>query len=160
MSYGAEKAFDYHDPNSAAEIRALTRNALSYALDCFCEGSSMKFCYAALGRAGGRYTTLEPYSEHSHTRKMVKPEWVLGPAILGQDVGWKDPYGVKANPDIHAFGVEWFACAQRMLDRGELRPHPAKVSDGVGFAGILDGIESLSRKEVSGQKLVYRVTEI
>lgn len=159
QEYGAKKAFNYHDPKSANDIRAYTLNALDYALDCHCDSSSIEFCYRAIGQAGGRYTTLEPYLEQvAQTRKRVKPDWILGPALLGKKVGWKKPYTIKANPELRVFGREWFRCAQHLLDRGDLRPHPVRVGDKVGFEGILDGINILKRKNVSGEKLVYRVS--
>ncbi|KAI0867313.1 GroES-like protein [Hypoxylon argillaceum] len=95
--YGAAKTFDYHDPSSANEIREYTKNDLWYALDCICEESSMQFCYAALGRAGGRYTTLLPYPQHLHTRKRVKPEWLLAPTLLGRRIGWPAPYNIEGD---------------------------------------------------------------
>ncbi|GAW22507.1 hypothetical protein ANO14919_120440 [Xylariales sp. No.14919] len=52
--YGAEKAFDYHNPDNAEVIRSYTKSALWYAVDCYCEESSMEFCYRAIGRAGGK----------------------------------------------------------------------------------------------------------
>ena len=39
---------------------------------------------------------------------------------------------------------------------GKLKNHPAKVMPG-GFPGILEGLEMIRRKEVSGFKLVYEV---
>lgn len=157
-SFGAEKAFDYNDPDSAEQIKRYTHNALDFALDCYCEGSSAKFCYGAIGRAGGRYITLEPYPERvAQTRRRVKPGWILGPALLGEDVGWKEPYTIKANPELRSFGKEWFQCAQGLLDRGELRPHPIQIGDKKGLEGVLEGIEILRRKNISGQKLVYSI---
>lgn len=117
----------------------------------------MQFCYKAIGRAGGRYTTLEPYPEGHATRKRVKPEYILGPALLGRRIGWKEPYTIEANPELRIFGRNWFQCVQRLLDSGEIRPHPVKLHDRVGFDGILEGIELLRKKSVSGEKLVYRV---
>ncbi|KAL1970223.1 hypothetical protein VTN77DRAFT_5383 [Rasamsonia byssochlamydoides] len=157
--YGAEKAFDYHSPTAVDEIRKYTKNALVYALDCFCDASSMIFCYGALGRAGGRYTTLEPYLERLHTRKTVKPDWVLGPALFGKKIAWNGPYGLEGDPQLRVFGREWFLCAQRMLDRGEIVPHPARVGEKIGLEGVLDGLELLRKRAVSGEKLVYRVAE-
>lgn len=119
----------------------------------------MKFCYAAIGRAGGRYTTLEPYPEHLHTRKRVRPEWILGPALLGRRIGWKDPYDIQANPGLRVFGREWFECVQRMLDKGEIRPHPVRVGERAGLENVLEGVEVLREKAVSGEKLVYYVGE-
>ncbi|KAI2601872.1 GroES-like protein [Hypoxylon sp. NC1633] len=154
-TYGAEKAFDYHDPHCAAEIRAYTSDTLFYALDCFCEPSSMRICYAAIGRAGGRYATLEPYPEDCLTRKAIKPEWLLGPVLLGKRVGWRHPYSVEPDPDLYSFGKEWFLCVQRMLDTGQIRPHPIRVDERVGFEGILDGTKLIKNRAISGQKLVY-----
>lgn len=55
-SYGADACFDYNSPTCGADIRAFTNNALDYALDCITKESSMKICYQALGRCGGRCT--------------------------------------------------------------------------------------------------------
>jgi hypothetical protein len=117
----------------------------------------MKFCYEVIGRAGGRYTTLEPYPQHLHTRRRVKPEWVLSLALLGKSIAWKDPYYVGENPHLRAFGRNWFQCAQRMLDKGEIRPHPVQVGETYGFEAVLKGIELLRQRTVSGTKLVFRI---
>ena len=150
-------AFDYHDTDCVDRIKDYTGNALDYAIDCFCTSASMKFCYGAIGRAGGRYTTLEPYAEQSLTRKRVNPEWILSLALLGKTIGWKKPYGCDANPELRAFGREWFRCAQRLLTTGEVKPHPVRVGDRTGFEAVLDGLEILKQGQVSGEKLVYRI---
>lgn len=160
-SYGAEKAFDYNDANCAAQIKAYTRNALDFALDCYCEGMSTKFCYSVIGRAGGRYTTLEPYPEHvAKERKRVKAEWLLGPSLLGEKVGWPQPYTIEANLELRIFGRKWFQCAQRLLDNKELRPHPVRIGETEGFEAILDGLQLVKKKALSGQKLVYRLGQL
>ncbi|KAK0732952.1 chaperonin 10-like protein [Lasiosphaeria miniovina] len=158
-SYGAAEAFDYRDPSSVDSIKAYTGNALDFALDCVCQGSSMKFCYAAIGRAGGRYTTLEPFPQNMHTRKRVKPDWLLGAALLGREIGWKEPYRVEADPELRQFGRDWVLCAQRLLDCGDIKPHPARVGREVGLEPVLEGIELLRQKAVSGEKLVYRIAK-
>ncbi|GAP83760.1 putative zinc-binding dehydrogenase family [Rosellinia necatrix] len=156
---GAQEAWDYHDPDCAEKIKAYTEDELGFALDCFCRGSSMEFCYKALGRAGGRYTTLEPYPAHLHKRKRVKPDWLLGPALVGREVAWKDPYHIKPKPELRSFGKQWFLTAQRMLDRGEVRPHPIRIGEKFGLEGVLEGIEILRQGALSGEKLVYRIGE-
>jgi NADPH:quinone reductase-like Zn-dependent oxidoreductase len=55
-SYGADDIFDYHEATCGEDIRALTKNALEYALDCITEENTMKICYQALGRCGGKCT--------------------------------------------------------------------------------------------------------
>lgn len=157
-SYGAAEVFDYHDSSSVDKIKAYTRNALDFTLDCVSQGSSIKFCYSVIGRAGGRYTALEPYPEQQTQvrSRRVKPDWILGAALLGREIGWKEPYHIKADAELREFGRDWIMCAQGMLDRGEIRPHPVRVSSG-GLNGVLDGIELLRQGSISGEKLVYNI---
>ncbi|KAM7200667.1 GroES (chaperonin 10)-like protein [Naviculisporaceae sp. PSN 640] len=159
-SYGAAEVWDYNDPSTPDKIKSYTRNALCFALDCACDpSSSMNFCYSVIGRAGGRYTTLEPYpEEQASTRsRRVKPDWVIGASLLGREIGWKEPYHVKADPGLRQFGREWMEYAQGMLDRGEIRPHPVRVGKEEGLEHVLEGIDMLRKKKVSGEKLVYKI---
>lgn len=59
-SYGADECFDYSSPTCGADISAFTSNALDYALDCITEESTMKICYQALGRCGGKCISPTP----------------------------------------------------------------------------------------------------
>lgn len=68
-SYGADIAFDYRLSTCAADIGAQTKNSLCYALDCISTSQSMDLCYAALGRAGGRYTALSRTRRESPRRE-------------------------------------------------------------------------------------------
>ncbi|GKZ36248.1 hypothetical protein AbraIFM66950_007245 [Aspergillus brasiliensis] len=158
LSYGAEKTFDYRSPDCAKDIKSYTKNALAYAIDCITVPSSMKLCYEAIGRAGGRYTALDPYPEAQATRKVVKPDWILGSTVKGRGSTWMAPYGRDADPDARIFADELYSGAQKHLLEGKLKNHPAKVMSG-GFPGILEGLEMIRRKEVSGFKLVYEVDQ-
>ncbi|KAF5004820.1 hypothetical protein FDECE_8697 [Fusarium decemcellulare] len=153
-SFGAEAVFDYRLDTCTDDIRKHTRNSLKYVLDCISEPETMQFCYKCIGRTGGKYTALEPFPQFLHTRPTVKPNWVLGPTLLGKRIGWGPPFERDGDPDVREFGIKWFATAQRLLDEGKLRTHPVKLMEG-GFGGVLDGLEILRKKQVSGQKLVY-----
>ncbi|KAK4201206.1 Enoyl reductase LovC [Triangularia verruculosa] len=154
-SYGAEQVFDYRSPDCAVTIREYTNNALEYSLDCITTVESMKICYAAIGRRGGRYTALDPFPDVvANTRRVVKADWVLGPVMLGKDIGWPAPHGRPANPELSAFGVEWVRTVQSLLEQGKLRAHPTEVRRG-GLEGALDGLDRIKNKKVSGVKLVY-----
>lgn len=59
--FGADVCFDYNEANCGPEIRKFTGNALDYALDCITEESTMKICYEALGRCGGKCMLLLPF---------------------------------------------------------------------------------------------------
>lgn len=69
-SYGADVCFDYNTSTCGPDIRAFTKNALDYALDCITEESTMKICYQALGRCGGKckspHFLLLPFSGPPH----------------------------------------------------------------------------------------------
>ncbi|KAK4119458.1 NAD(P)-binding protein [Parathielavia appendiculata] len=153
-SFGATDVFDYRSPTCIDDIRKRTRKSLEYVLDCVSEPETMEFCYKCLGRAGGKYTALEPYAEILHTRpRTVRPDWVLGPSVLGESVGWPEPFTRESDEELRRFGLDWFGTVQALLHDGKIRPHPVKVLEG-GFEGVADGLEQLRRKQVSGQKLV------
>ncbi|KAK0383742.1 hypothetical protein NLU13_9653 [Sarocladium strictum] len=154
-SYGADAVFDYKSPTCAEDIRTYTRNCLRLALDSITTPETTRLCYAALGRAGGRYVGLDPYS-HAVTasRSVVHADWVFGMDLLGEDVEWPAPHGRRANPVAREFGVAWNKTLQSLLDRGLIRPHPQLVRD-TGLAGALEGLDELRSKKVTGQKLVY-----
>ncbi|KAJ5116773.1 zinc-binding dehydrogenase family oxidoreductase [Penicillium angulare] len=156
-SYGADNVFDYRLPTCAADIKAHTKNNLLYALDCISTSQSMDLCYAALGRAGGRYTALEPFSEGiAATRKVVKPDWILGPVMLGRPIDWPAPHNRPAMPDMAEFGVKWRKTLQELYDKNVLRAHPLVIRSG-SIEGIFAGMKDLKDGKLSGKKLIYPV---
>ncbi|KFZ23608.1 hypothetical protein V502_01915 [Pseudogymnoascus sp. VKM F-4520 (FW-2644)] len=157
-SYGADNVFDYNAPDVAESIKAYTKNTLNYALDIITEVKTMKHCYGAIGRAGGKYTCLEKYPEHLHTRKTVTPDLVMGISILGKRIALDHGYGSDENLELREFGVEWYVTLQQLIGEGKLRPHPIKVLPG-GFHGILDGLSLLKSRTISAQKLVVEIAE-
>ncbi|RAK98121.1 zinc-binding alcohol dehydrogenase family protein [Aspergillus ibericus CBS 121593] len=154
---GAEAVFDYRSPTCVADIRGHTRNSLRYVLDCISETSSMEFCYATIGRAGGLYTSLAVCSSRvKATRPTVKADWVFHPALFGREVAWPNPYNRVADPNMRETARELYGEAQLLLDQGLLRPHPIEVQEG-GFPAILDAIQRVRQKDVSGVKLVCAI---
>ncbi|KAI1085698.1 putative zinc-binding dehydrogenase family oxidoreductase [Whalleya microplaca] len=156
-SFGATAVFDYHQESCADDIRKHTRHSLKFVLDCISEPETMQFCYKCLGRAGGKYTALEPFPGFLHNRKKtVEPDWVLGPTLLGKPLSWPEPFGREGDEEYRKFGFEWFAVVQKLLDDGKLETHPLEVV-GDSLNGILEGLEILRKKQVSGQKLICRL---
>ncbi|RDL30414.1 Enoyl reductase LovC [Venustampulla echinocandica] len=154
-SFGADYVFDYNSPSCADDIRALTRNSLRHALDCIARTDSTRLCFGALARAGGRYTSLNPFSEAvAATRKAVRCDWVMGPEMIGEEVRWPEPHGRPANPGLKVSAAEWVRMLQMLLDRNLLRTHPLLVRDS-GLEGVLEGFVDLRAKRISGQKLIY-----
>ncbi|KDN70343.1 putative zinc-binding dehydrogenase [Colletotrichum sublineola] len=156
-AYGAEETFDYRQPDSAAKIKAFTKNNLRYALDCITTVDSTTFCYAAIGRAGGKYVALDPFSPHAATRGNIKTDWVLGPTIFGYGSSWPAPYGRPPSAEIRAYGEKLWAVAQKLVDEGKLRHHPVKVLEESGLEQVATGMEMVKNGKLSGQKCVVRI---
>ncbi|KAK2008308.1 zinc-binding dehydrogenase [Colletotrichum eremochloae] len=156
-SRGAVEVFDRRDPQCAEKIRAYTSNNLSYALDCITTVESTETCFKAIGRAGGKYVSLDPFQEHVATRKVVKTDWVLGPAIFGQGSTWPAPYGRPADSELKDFGAKLWAIAQKLVDKGVLQHHPLQVLEG-GFETVIRGMERVKKGQVSGEKIVVRLS--
>ncbi|KAK4463580.1 Trans-enoyl reductase mycC [Cladorrhinum samala] len=157
-SYGAEKAFDYHSPSLAQDVRAYTRNNLAYVVDIIADANSLRQCYASIGRAGGRYVGFELVPDElaaAMGRKTVKASWVLGIRMSGSEIALDRGYGSAADPELQAWGVALFKRMEKLIWDGKIRPHPIQVDDKSGLDGVVAGVEKLRNREVSGMKLVY-----
>ena len=155
QSFGADAVFDYADPDCANAIRTLTKNALRFSVDCITTPETTRLCYESLGRTGGRYVSLDPFSEAvASTRNRVAAGWVLGPELVGEEIGWPAPHGRKANQFAKRFCVAWNKTLQKLLWDGCIRTHPQMVRD-TGLQGALGGLDEIRAKQVSGQKLVF-----
>lgn len=154
--YGAEKAFDYHSPTCGEDIRAYTKNTLEDVLDIITEAQTIRHCYTAIGRGGGRYVGFElpPEDLMGTMRKAVKAEWVMGLEVTGLELELPGGYYRKENAELHTWLHEWIRGFSALYGTRKLKPHPIQVNQG-GLAKVIDGIKALSRKEVSAQKLVY-----
>lgn len=107
-----------------------------------------------MGRAGGRYTALQPYPDWLQTRKTIKGDWVLQMEVLGKKIGWPAPFGRDVSEETRQWASDWFQMVQKLLNDGSLQTHPVRVMP-EGFQGIRDGMDLLRSNKVSGAKLVY-----
>lgn len=155
-AFGATAVFDYKSPTCASDIRHYTHNALSYALDCITDFESTTICYAALGRAGGKYTCLEACPAEWRTRRAVTMEFVLGYEIFGKEVVLGREYSRVARADRREAYVKWTRTMQRLVDEGSIKGHPLKAMP-EGWESVLRGVEVLKNGGVSGQKIVVPV---
>lgn len=114
----------------------------------------MRFCYAALGRAGGYYTALNPYNDLLATRKVITPDWILATRIAGDGSSWPAPFACEPEPRLREMAGPLFERIQKLLDTRKLRPHNVKVESG-GLPAVLGGVDKIRKGEISGVKLVY-----
>lgn len=155
--FGAEKVFDYHHPTCATDIRTYTSNQLAHALDCVSLADTTQLCYSAIGRAGGRYVSLEPYrTSVTDTRPTIEPSWLMVLSVFGKDVALEGEYGRKGKPEDRRLGKEAFEVVEELLGKGEIETHPAKVMEG-GWKGVVRGVDVVRGQGLSGEKLVYAV---
>ncbi|KAL8704421.1 MAG: hypothetical protein Q9201_002412 [Fulgogasparrea decipioides] len=158
-SYGADAVFDYSSPTCAREIKQLTRNSLKYAIDPFAELKTMNICDESIGRVGGRYTALELFRGDTPQVKRIRRNLVMGPTILGAgvDAGQEgSDYAKNADPELRQWGIGFYQRVQRLVNEQKLRVHPIRVLEG-RFDAILQGLDMLKRRVISGQKLVVRL---
>ncbi|KXJ94937.1 chaperonin 10-like protein [Microdochium bolleyi] len=155
--YGATAVFDYMSPSCGADIRAHTGNQLWHALDCISDAQSAAICYAALGRAGGHYVCLELQPDSVlAARRAVQPEFLMGYDMFGKGIDLPGAYGREPNPDRHELGKAWYRTMEKLVGDGKIKFHPTTILDG-RFDGILKGLASLRKGEVSGTKLVVNM---
>ncbi|KAH8596198.1 putative zinc-binding dehydrogenase family oxidoreductase [Bisporella sp. PMI_857] len=131
---GVDAVFDYNSPTCVDDIRAYTKKSLRHALD----------------------TMTDLYPEFGHTRQTVKPEMLMGLAIGGGKIALDRGYQSDPNPQFRKFGKRWFRTIQGLSDDGKIIPHPIKLVPGK-FEGILEGLEILERRGVSGEKMVVSI---
>ena len=155
-SLGAAEAFDYHSPSCGSDIQAYTKNLLEYAFDCITDTASMKICYSAIGSGGGRYVGLDPIPIRAHTRRSIKPDWIIAFTVLNKPVNWQRPFKRDPKPKHREFAEGWFEIAQELVNQGSIAPHPHQERTG-GLEGVIDGLDRIRKGKVSGVKLVYPV---
>jgi hypothetical protein len=73
---------------------------------------------------------------------------------MGEEIGWPAPHRRAPNPFARKFCVMWNKTLQKLLDEGQIRTHPQVVRD-AGLEGVLEGLQDIREKKISGQKLTY-----
>ncbi|EXJ69158.1 uncharacterized protein A1O5_08093 [Cladophialophora psammophila CBS 110553] len=137
-------------------IQLLKLNNLRYALDCITTVESTAPCFAVLGRAGGKYVSLDPFEQRVATRKIVKTDWTLGPSLFGEGCVWPEPYARPPSKELLQYGERPWAVAQRLLDEGRLKHRPVRQLEG-GLEQVLVGMEMVRRGELKGEKCVVKL---
>lgn len=153
-SLGADAVFDYKDPQAAAEIRKHTNDNLKLVFDCISLESSAAFCDNAISTAGGEYSALLNIKIE---RANVNDRFTLAYTTLGEAFKFGD-IPIPANPEDRTYAEKFIAMAEPLLAQGKIKVHPPKVGTD-GLKGVLEGLQLLKADKVSGEKLVYNVSE-
>lgn len=154
-SLGATEVFDYNEPNVGQKIREYTQNKLKLAWDTVSEGESANIVAEALSTEPGcRYGSILP---NKFPREDVQYLSTLMYTIFGERFFF-GPSEFPALPEDVEYTKEFFGITEKLLAEGKLKAHKAKVGKD-GFEGVLKGLDDLKNGKVSGEKLVYRVSE-
>ncbi|KAF3397061.1 hypothetical protein DPV78_008280 [Talaromyces pinophilus] len=155
-SLGADKWFDYNEPNVGAHIREYTQNKLKYAWDTVSEEGSAKICAEALSsEAGAKYGSILSVKS---PREDVESVNTLMYTVFGEEFKFGKGSEFPAIPEDFEYTKKFIELTEKLLAEGKLKAHRAKVGAD-GLKGVLKGLEDMKAGKVSGEKLVYRVEE-
>lgn len=150
-SYGADYVFDYRAPDAAQQIRKAFPK-ITKALDCISEGKSTSFCAEVLKGSGGQVITL---LDSKASVPGVEVKMIMSFQLLGLGFAWLPPIGPKyekSTTDREAL-VRFYAALPSLV--AEIKAPPITVLEG-GFESVLEGLDKLRAKKVSGTKLVVK----
>lgn len=155
---GAAATFDYRSATCGREIKNLTANKLTHALDCVTTAETMTMCFEALGARGGTYIALEAPPTHvKYTRRDVTVDWVQALSLFGDAVKLDGVYGRPASLSDRQFAAQLYMTAERWAHEGLVQPPDFRIRSG-GLEALEEGIDEVRTGKTAGYKLVYPVS--
>ncbi|KAH6719123.1 putative zinc-binding oxidoreductase ToxD [Leptodontidium sp. MPI-SDFR-AT-0119] len=158
---GADYVLDYHDPEVGSKINALTSNTLHLVFDTIAVPSSSAICAAALSTSPSPdpsvkllYVTL---LEVPMSRPEVENIFFLAYTISGEEFEMEGQVWPASRED-NMFARRFVGVCDGLLREGLVRCHPVWKREG-GLEGVLGGMMEMKEGKVSGQKLVYRISD-
>lgn len=150
-SYGCDLVLNYRSPSHESELtRAVKEFDIKYAFDAVSEhGSFQRVAYSMHQNRGGHITVLLPVSDEDKE-------------FIADDVKLTRTFVHDAhNPEVEggqAFAAKYAKLVGEWLEAGLIKPQKVKIVPG-GLEGVEEGLRMLQEGEVSGEKLVYRISE-
>ncbi|KAL4809790.1 chaperonin 10-like protein [Aspergillus unguis] len=147
-SIGAVAAFDYNDPECAAQIKEYTNNTLKLVWDAVTLESSINICIDVISPRGKYGKVLA--TEIPRTDITISDS--VGLTALGEPI---DKGFFKAADTSHDFEFmkKLVAIVDKLLAEGKIVAHPPQVD--YGMDKVFEGLDLLKNNKVSGHKLVY-----
>lgn len=146
-SYGADHVFDHHSETVVKDVLNQFPG-ISRALDCFSEGESTEICGQIVQRSAGKVITL---LDTKAKITGVEIKMIMSFQLLGKEFAWLAPIGPKF--PVSESEREALVRFYDELPKWELKSPPLIVLEN-GFDGILDGLNRIRERKVSGSKLV------
>ncbi|KAM0145981.1 hypothetical protein ACHAQE_010973 [Botrytis cinerea] len=156
-SRGADKIFDYNNPEVGEKIREYTNNNLKYVFDTISLPPSVAICAKAISTTSeprAQYTALLPVD---FPRNDVSSGFTMAYTCWGEKFQRGD-WHCPAKPEDHEFAVKFIKEVDSLIAKKKIIPHPATVGT-KGLHGILDALQLMREDKVRGTKLVFRISD-
>ncbi|KAL9046836.1 MAG: hypothetical protein Q9214_000434 [Letrouitia sp. 1 TL-2023] len=150
---GADHIFDYRSPTCASDIKAATGENIHHAFDCIASGESPKICVESMGPGSGKYCSLLPVEELP--RKDITNASIAMYTSFGERFFF-GPTEFPPSKTDEDFATGFFELVEKLVAEGKIKAHPSLVREG-GLEGVLEGLNDLREKKVSGAKVVYKL---
>ena len=161
--YGANSVFDYNDPSVTAQISAAAGDrGVKYILDCIASRSGSLAPIAKIADKGTRVAVLLPVIVRDASETEA-PEYVMDARAAADWGEGVEVRGVRTHfyQDNRFFKEHLQPTVMpRMLEMGCVRPNRQKIVEGETLLERAQrAMDMLRRKEVSGERLVWKVSD-
>ncbi len=150
-AFGCDVVLNYRSPSHESELsRAVKEHDVKYAYDCVSEhGTFQRLAYSMHQNGGGHITVLLPVSDED--KEFIPADVKLTRTFVA------DAHSSEAEGG-QAFAAKYYKLVGEWLEAGLIKPQKITIVPG-GLSGVEEGLRRLQDGEVSGEKLVYRISE-
>ncbi|KAK0115321.1 hypothetical protein ONS96_013780 [Cadophora gregata f. sp. sojae] len=156
-SLGADHVFDYHNPEVGAKINSLTANTLHLVFDTIAIPSSSTISAQALSTSPTGKLLYVTLLSVPMSRPEVENIFFLGYTASGEEFDMEGEVWPASKED-NLLARKFVGLCDELLREGRIKTHPVSKRDG-GLDGILGGMMEMKEGKISGQKLVYRISD-
>ena len=154
---GAELVFDYTSESVVRDIKAALPR-ITYVLDCIGTEESSMLASKTVVESGGKLCTVAAGKRNiEKVEKRVEVSDVLVFTAFGQDLKY-GPITVAAREEDRDLSRELYESLPGWLEGGQIKPNVPRVIEG-GLDGVEKGFELFRSGTISGQKVVYNISE-
>ena len=149
----------YKDPNAVSKIKEVTHNSIHAGLDATSEADTQKLSVQTFGPGSGKLVTILPVQEEAQRlRPDVELQITLLYTALGRPVLFARTYQFPASEEDRVHMAQFLKKTSELVKNGQIKPNPTKLFDG-GLKGINAGFKYMIDGKVSGEKIVYRLSD-